>query len=82
MNAFHERKLDALEDLIESANGKSILVAYWFKHDLARITERLNKAVRNGDIAFVIRDRCRIYRVWSGDLSRYPEGRGLSWLSL
>ena len=43
VNAFHERKLDALEDLIESANGKSILVAYWFKHDLARITERLNK---------------------------------------
>ena len=43
VNAFHERKLDALEDLIESANGKAILVAYWFKHDLARITERLNK---------------------------------------
>ena len=40
VNAFHERKLDALEDLIESANGKPILVAYWFKHDLARITER------------------------------------------
>ena len=43
VNAFHERKLDALEDLIESANGKPVLVAYWFKHDLARITERLNK---------------------------------------
>lgn len=43
VNAFHERKFDALEDLIESANGKSVLVAYWFKHDLARITERLNK---------------------------------------
>ena len=43
VNAFHERKLDALEDLIESANGKPILVAYWFKHDLARIIERLNK---------------------------------------
>lgn len=43
VNAFHERKLDALEDMIESANGKSVLVAYWFKHDLARITERLNK---------------------------------------
>ena len=43
VNAFHERKLDALEDLIESANGKPILVAYWFKHDLARITERLKK---------------------------------------
>lgn len=43
VNAFHERKLDALEDLIESANGKPILMAYWFKHDLARITGRLKK---------------------------------------
>ena len=41
VNAFHERKLDALEDLIEAANGRPILVAYWFKHDLKRITERL-----------------------------------------
>jgi SNF2 family DNA or RNA helicase len=40
---IHDRKLDALEDLIEAANGKPILVAYWFKHDLSRITERLNK---------------------------------------
>ena len=39
VNAFHERKLDALEDLIEAANGKPIMVAYWFKHDLSRITE-------------------------------------------
>ena len=30
---IHDRKLDALEDLIESANGKPLLVAYWFKHD-------------------------------------------------
>ncbi len=37
---FHERKLDALEDLIEGANGKPVLVAYWYKHDLARIQER------------------------------------------
>lgn len=43
VNAFHERKLDALEDLIESANGKPVLVAYWFKHDLARISGRLKK---------------------------------------
>lgn len=40
---IHDGKLDALEDIIESANGKPILVAYWFKHDLTRITERLNK---------------------------------------
>lgn len=39
---IHERKLDALEDIIEAANGKPILVAYWYKHDLERITKRLN----------------------------------------
>lgn len=40
---IHDRKLDALEDIIESANGNPILVAYWFKHDLDRITDRLKK---------------------------------------
>lgn len=39
---FHDRKLDALEDIIESANGKPLLVAYWFKHDLQRIKKRFN----------------------------------------
>lgn len=38
---IHDRKLDALEDLIEAANGKPVLVAYWFKHDLDRISARL-----------------------------------------
>ncbi len=37
----HDRKLDALEDIIEAAAGKPILVAYWFQHDLQRIIERL-----------------------------------------
>ena len=40
---IHDRKLDALEDIIEAANGKPVLVAYWFKHDLERITARLKK---------------------------------------
>ena len=40
---FHDKKLDALEDLIEAANGKPVLVSYWFKHDLERIKERLDK---------------------------------------
>ena len=39
----HERKLDALEDIIEAANGKPVLVAYWFRHDFERISERLQK---------------------------------------
>ncbi|MDK2843719.1 MAG: hypothetical protein PWP69_511 [Enterococcus sp.] len=37
---IHDRKLDALEDIIEAANGKPVLIAYWFKHDLERIMER------------------------------------------
>lgn len=37
---IHDKKLDALEDLIEGANGKPVLVAYWFKHDLERIKNR------------------------------------------
>ena len=41
--AIHERKLDALEDIIEAAYGRPVLVAYWFRHDLERITERLQK---------------------------------------
>ena len=39
---IHDRKLDALEDIIESMNGKPLLAAYWFKHDYDRIAKRLN----------------------------------------
>lgn len=38
---IHNRKLDALEDLVESANGQPVLVAYWFKHDKDRIQKRM-----------------------------------------
>lgn len=34
---IHDRKISALEDLLEAANGKPVLVVYWFKHDLERI---------------------------------------------
>lgn len=40
---FHDRKLDALEDMIEAANGKPVMIAYWFQHDLDRIKERLSQ---------------------------------------
>lgn len=40
----HDRKLDALEDLVEAANGKPLLVAYWYKHDLQRIKVRFKNA--------------------------------------
>ncbi len=38
---IHQRKLEKLEDLIESANGQQVLIAYWFKHDRQRIWEHL-----------------------------------------
>ena len=37
----HDRKLDALEELIEEANGQNVLIAYWFQHDRDRIRKRL-----------------------------------------
>lgn len=43
--SVHDRKLDALEDLIEQANGQPVLVAYWYKHDAERIRERIPSAV-------------------------------------
>ena len=39
---IHDRKLDALEDIIEAAQGP-ILICYWFKHDLERITKKLDE---------------------------------------
>jgi SNF2 family DNA or RNA helicase len=62
---IHNRKLDALEDIIESASGKPILVVYWFKHDLSRITERL----RNLHIPFSKLDSTDSICKWnSGEL--------------
>ena len=38
---IHDKKLEALLDLIEQANGQSVLVCYWYKHDHQRIQEFL-----------------------------------------
>ena len=37
---IHNKKLDKLEEIIESANGKPVLIAYWFKADKERIEKR------------------------------------------
>ena len=39
---IHDRKIDALEDLIEGANGKPVLIAYWYKSDLKRIKDKFD----------------------------------------
>ena len=41
VRVVHKRKLEMLEDMIESANGQPVLIAYWFKHDHQRIMEHL-----------------------------------------
>lgn len=62
---IHERKLDALEDIIEAAAGKPILIAYWFKHDLVRISDRLKKL----QVTFSKLDSSESIRRWnSGEL--------------
>jgi len=40
----HNAKLDALESIIEEANGAPVLVAYHFKHDLERLRRRFTQA--------------------------------------
>ena len=52
---IHDRKLDALEDLIEAANGRPVMVCYWFRHDLERIRGRF-PAVRELKTAKDIED--------------------------
>lgn len=62
---IHDRKIDALEDIIEAANGKPLLVAYWFKHDLERISARL----QTRHIPFSKMDTTDSIRRWnSGEL--------------
>ena len=46
---LHDRKLDVLDDLIEAANGKPVLIAYWYKHDAERILERFSAEYLDGE---------------------------------
>lgn len=41
IHELHEAKLDALEEIVEAANGSPVLVFYSFRHDVARILKRL-----------------------------------------
>ena len=68
--SIHDKKLDALEDIIEASNGKPILVAYWFKSDLERIENRLKKIRDKTDISFEILDEPESIEKWNkGEIS-------------
>ena len=61
VTVVHSRKLDALEDIVEGANGSPLLVAYWYRHELERISERL----RSLHIPFARLDRPEDIRRWN-----------------
>lgn len=48
----HDKKMEALEQLIEEANGKPVLIGYWFKADKERIEQRfkVREILKAGDI--------------------------------
>lgn len=58
---IHDRKIDALEDIIESMNGKPLLVAYWYQHDRDRIIELLERL----DIPYVRLDKSKGVEAWN-----------------
>ena len=61
VNRIHDRKLDALEDIVESMNGRPLLVGYWFRHDYDRIVRRLQQM----GIAFEKLDSEESMRRWN-----------------
>lgn len=54
----HDRKLHALEDLVDELNGEPLLVAYSYQFDLARIRKRFPKAV-------VLNESPGAYKAWN-----------------
>lgn len=63
---LHDHKLDVLEDMIEAMNGKPVLVAYYFKHDVARIETRL-KSLK---VTFARLDSAASIQAWNkGELT-------------
>lgn len=38
---LHDEKTDAVEDLLEQLQGEPLFCAYWYHHDLERLTKRL-----------------------------------------
>lgn len=73
---IHEAKLDALEDVIEAANGKPVMVFYNYQHSLSRIQERFPQAkiLRKG------KDGNEDIRAWNNDetplLLLHPKSAG------
>ena len=71
MEHVHDQKLDALEDIIESMNGKPLLVAYWYQHDLICKLVQMKKdivhkikAVQNTEYQTLLELRYLCFKSW------------------
>lgn len=62
VQTIHDHKLEALADIVEQQNGKPLLVAYWYKHDLARIKKYLSE---NAGVEPVCIDSETAIRSWN-----------------
>lgn len=73
---IHDGKLDALEDIIEAAQGKPVMVFYNYQHSLSRIQQRFPQAriLRKG------KDGTEDIRAWNADeiplLLLHPKSAG------
>lgn len=73
---IHDAKLDALEDIIEAANGKPVMVFYYYQHSLDRIRRRFPQArvLRKG------KEGSEDIRAWNNDeipmLVLHPKSAG------
>lgn len=73
---IHDVKLDQLEDDIEAANGKPVMVFYYYQHSLDRIRQRFPQArvLRKG------KDGVEDIRAWNDDeiplLCLHPKSAG------
>lgn len=41
---FHNRKIEALEQMVDSLQGEPVIVFYWYQHDLTRIKDAIPDA--------------------------------------
>ncbi len=93
---IHEHKLDALEDLIEELDGKPLLIAYYFNHDLEALKSRF-KTLHTMESGVSIKHCLQVEKDWNAGkiqllaaqpstsslgLNLQEQGQDVAWYSL
>ena len=71
---LHDEKLDALDDILEEASGSPVMVAYWFKSDLARLQKKYPEGKWLSDDQQLADFKTGNYRVGFGNPSSIGHG--------